>query len=69
MSLAKHFNFKPKEYAAPSQGVRSKKIIRTWAHALKALKMEKQPKGEKKGGSNPAQAPQVQPQPKAEAAA
>lgn len=51
--LAKHYNFKPKEYAAPSQGVRSKKIIRTWAHEMKAVKMEKQPKGDKKSQPAP----------------
>jgi hypothetical protein len=54
VSLAKHFNFKPKEYSAPSQGVRSKKIIRTWAAQMKTVKMEKQPKADKKGGASPA---------------
>jgi hypothetical protein len=51
MSLSKQFNFRPREYAAPSQGVRSKKIIRTWAHALKSVKMQKQSPKDKKAPS------------------
>jgi Holliday junction resolvasome RuvABC ATP-dependent DNA helicase subunit len=45
MSLAKLFNFRPKEYAASSHNVRSKKIIRTWANRLKRVKQAKQVKG------------------------
>lgn len=56
MSLAKQFNFKPKEYAAPSHGVRSKKIIRTWASQLKKVKQAKQVKADKKPVAAPAPA-------------
>ena len=52
-SLAKHFNFKPKEYAAPSHGVRSKKVIKTWASQMKKVKQAKQPKADKKGAPTP----------------
>lgn len=47
-SLSKVFIFRPKEYCASSHGVRSKKIIKRWAHELRSQKNQPSPAAAKK---------------------